>query len=155
MHTNRKGLDLPHLWDPFVRVGPAALICVGTPPSFARMLGPLIRSRPRFVFRAPYRAPLSAPHSRHVSNDAPATRKRRSNANYWKDPPRLAYSDKYPMSRELAALGARPDPLLSTSTTPRVRTQIVSPDLCGMLTPGASEMAADVSSLPLLIAPRR
>ncbi|KAF2444404.1 S-adenosyl-L-methionine-dependent methyltransferase [Karstenula rhodostoma CBS 690.94] len=94
------------------------------------MLGSLTRSRPQLVFRVPCRAPLSIPHSRHVSDGGPAKVRRRSRASYWKDHPRLAYTDKYPLSRELAELGPRGDPLQSTNTTARLRTQIVSPELC-------------------------
>jgi hypothetical protein len=69
--------------------------------------------------------------------------------DFWKDHPRLAYTDKYPLTRELAALGPRPDPLQS-KVTARLQTQIVSPDLCGMSSSGAGMIATDVASLASL-----
>ncbi|KAL5432225.1 hypothetical protein PMIN07_008519 [Paraphaeosphaeria minitans] len=92
------------------------------------MLGSLTPSRSRFVFRASYRAALSLSHLRHASRKA--SNKVVASPDYWSDHPRLAKSDQYPLSRQLADLGPRPDPLSSTKTTARLRTQIVSPDLC-------------------------
>lgn len=124
-----------------------ALACIPdlyTPPSFARMLGSLTRLRPQLAAQALSRiVGLSVPHSRHATSVAPSSGPKRLRVDYWKDHPRLAYTDKYPLTRELAALGPRPDPIHKTKT-PRLQTQIVSPELCGMSSPGAGDTATDV-----------
>lgn len=45
---------------------------------------------------------------------------------------RLEATKKYPISVQLAAHGVRPDPWNSNLQHVRMRSQIVSPDLCGM-----------------------
>jgi hypothetical protein len=127
------------------------------PPSFARMPGFLTRSRARLLTRAPCQTSFPAPCQRYTKPTRLPKRKPSSGRVplYWADHSRLKARDEYPLSRELAALGLRGDPLQTTRSNTRVRTQIVSPALCGMLNPGTGEMAADVSNLPLLIALRR
>lgn len=154
--ANPRGLDLPHPWER--DVAHARWICSSMftqrrPPSFVRMAGHLTRWRTNVIHWVPFRASFRVAHMRSLSyaldTDTKLGRKQR------RDSTQLAPSRKYPLSRELAASGPRGEPIANSRSHVRVRTQIVSPDLCGTLTSGAGRRALAAPRAMSLILLRR
>lgn len=101
--------------------------------------------RPRVSALPCLRWPLGA---RHGSTNSPTIKSKLTLKGHW-SPERLRPNTEYPLSLELStrpvdydlpvrSSGYFPaDILFSTRTRSYARTQIVSPDLCGMLPPSA------------------
>ena len=75
---------------------------------------------------------LQGPFPRFVSAKAP-----RSAGRIKQDAKFTTVNEAYPIATRLAESDIRHDPLTSNSKRHCVRTQIVSPDLCGTLSPSA------------------